>query len=82
MGESGLKSGKTAYETEEVTIDFTVSVSPKPISLVPFLFGTRKEHVLLVGNENVINKKTVLTSNTVFLLIILRTLQPWSHGSR
>ena len=42
MGEDGLKSGQLLNETEEVTIDFTVSASPKPTSLVTFLFGTRK----------------------------------------
>ena len=42
MGESGLKSGYVGDETEEVPIGFTVSVSPKPTSLVTFLFGDKK----------------------------------------
>ena len=44
MGEDGLKSGYKFFGIEEVTKGFTVSASPKPISLGTFLFGTRKYH--------------------------------------
>ena len=37
-----LKVGVTIYGTAAVTIDFAVSASPVPTSLVTFLFGDKK----------------------------------------